>query len=367
MTSMSTDVPQLNCLVYATQDRYHQLVSTWLGFSRRVGSVTSVESDSAAAKYLASANSDLAIIVVPDNSQSLPSCLQQYSELPVLVLTEHKEPRELSQWFQQGATDVVSIQNSAAVQHAISRLIDEHTLKQKLVLLDHQVQDLLLQNQYLKQILEKDLRFPNIRPTVRDKIQTPAPKINTETTVEKITIKGRYNFKHLDHVENPRAAQRISSAKPAELVAAERLADQTHKPNTRKKMLDRFHRFLQSNNKSKRYTALLVRVLNQPASSAIGDTTSHSDTSSLQSALRALKLRLNQATVMGQLNDDALLIVQDTDKENTSRDTANQVRALLGSLDGITDAKKEVRINTLTLRNNSKFSAAEAIERLESL
>lgn len=345
---MRTEIPQLNCLVYATHDQYHQQVSTWLGFSKRVGSVTSVETDNAVAKFLASASSDLAIIVVSDNSQSLPACLQQHAELPVLVLTENKEPRDLAQWFQQGATDVVSIQNTVTVQHAISRLIDEHSLKQRLAVLEQQVQDTQLQNQYLKQILERGSRFMSNR-VQSSTTATQSPHVEKTQTVALRTIKGRYNFKHLNKTQHVEPQSDIS------------------KSNTRANLLNRFQTFLQSNKKPKRYTALLVRVLKQSDEASPGDSAKRSHTPTLHKAAQALKARLREATVMGQLNDNALVIVQDTDKENTSRDTANQVRDLLSSLEGISDTKKDVRINTLTLRNSGKLSAEEAVERLESL
>jgi len=50
----------------------------------------------------------------------------------VLVLTTHRKVGSLTPWLQQGASDVTSLTRPAQVQHALSRMIDESSMQQRI-------------------------------------------------------------------------------------------------------------------------------------------------------------------------------------------------------------------------------------------
>jgi len=119
---------QLRCIILSSNEQQHKLVSAWLGVSRRVASLTAVQTADSLCHHLSSAHCHLCIII-SNGSEPLPPCLQMYPHMRVLVLTEKRKSVNLAEWLQQGATDVVRFKNTTAVQHAISRLIDQCLLE----------------------------------------------------------------------------------------------------------------------------------------------------------------------------------------------------------------------------------------------
>jgi len=149
---------QLRCLVLASKSEHHKRVSAWLGVSKRVSSVTAVDEARFLCKHLESTGSDLCVIVVNGPDDSLPGCIKYYASMPVLVLSSNRESGEPSHWFQQGATDVASMRNTDASQHAISRLIDECIAKQTQRYLQTRNEQLMQEIDYLRSMINSDKR-----------------------------------------------------------------------------------------------------------------------------------------------------------------------------------------------------------------
>lgn len=338
---MSLDIPQLSCLVLAHQVEHHRLVSTWLGVSKRVGSVTAVRDDESLCKQLSSTNNThICIIVVDNREQVLPACTLRYPGMRLLVLTASNKTGKLTGWLQQGATDVVSLQKSAATQHAISRLIDEcvadlkqHHLKTRIAQLDKEVN-------YLKSMLQSDKRSFAI--TASNDTQHSA----TQQVEEDL------------HCEEEPTLQNI--------VERQKLRDTATGLPARSSVMERFQNMLQTDITTPRFTALLVRILTDKNKNEQSGAEKTVQDLTLYRAADVLQKRMVQGTILGRVNKNALLLIQSSDIEPTSRDAANRVRETIGSLGGLIDSDTDVRINTMNLPAKTHISVDEMVARLEA-
>ena len=338
---MNPNTPQLSCLVLARQDDHHKQVSAWLGVSRRVGSVTAVKDDESLCQQLSSvSNCHLCIVVVDNSEQSLPACTLRYPDMRLLVLTTRRKSGKLTSWLQQGATDAVSMRKSAAAQHAISRLLDECIGEIKQQSLRARIQQLDYEVDYLKSMLQSDKRS--------------------------FVITASNDTKHsvIRQVESD-----LQCMKPPEIkdiVAKHRLRDVATGLPARTTVMDRFQKMLQSDIKAPRFTATLVRILTDKNTKEQSGAEKTVQDLTLYRAADALQKRMVQGTILGRVNQNALLLIQSSDIEPASRDGANRVRKTLGSLGGLIDAKRDVRINTMTLPAKTRLSVDEVVARLES-
>lgn len=342
---MNADHPQLNCLVLSGQEEHHKLVSGWLGVSKRVGSVTSVNDDASLCKHLSSTPADVCILVVENREQPLPACILRYPHMPVLVLTAGRKTGKLLLWLQQGATDVISVKKTAAAQHAISRLIDQSVAQQKQRFLETRNQQLEQEVAYLKSMLQSDKRS----------FALSASNDNTHDTLLQLESALRQTQRPL--IEN--------------VVAKQQARDEATGLPARRSVLRRFQTLLQADIKPPKFTAMLVRILTDSASHK-GLATHHNGADktvqdlTLYRAASALQKSMGANSIIGRVNTNALLLIQSSDTETVSRDAANHVRDTLGSLGGLIDGETDVRINTMTLPSKSRFTANDVVARLES-
>lgn len=338
---MNPEIPQLSCLVLARQDDHHKLVSSWLGVSKRVGSVTAVQSDESLCQQLSSvASCQLCIIVVDSPEQTLPACTLRYPDMRLLVLTASRKSGKLTDWLQQGATDVVSVRKSVAAQHAISRLIDEcienlkqQSLKTRIQQLDHEVT-------YLKSMLQSDKRSFAITAS-NDTQHSATGQVETDLLCTKPPV--------IKDIVTKNKLRDVATGLPA-----------------RSSVMNRFQKMLQSDIKAPRFTATLVRILTDKNTEAQSGAEKTVQDLTLYRAADALQKRMVQGTILGRVNQNALLLIQSSDIEPASRDGANRVRETLGSLGGLIDAEKDLRINTVTLPAKTRISADEVVARLEA-
>lgn len=338
---MNPDIPQLNCLVLAHQKEHHKLVSTWLGVSKRVGSVTAVQDDDKLCEQLGSnSHTHLCIIVVDNREQTLPSCTLRYPDMRLLVLAANGKPGKLSGWLQQGATDIVSLRKPVAAQHAISRLIDECVVHLQKRFLKTRIEQLDQEVNYLKSMLQSDKRSFAI--TASNDTQHSA----TQQVEEDL------------HCDKQPALQNI--------IVKNKLRDQATGLPARTTVIDRFQKMLQSDIKAPRFTAMLVRILTDKSKNEQSGAEKTVQDLTLYRAADALQKCMVHGTILGRVNKNALLLIQSSDIEPASRDAANRVRETIGSLGGLIDSETDVRINTMNLPAKTSLSVDEMVARLEA-
>lgn len=338
---MNPDSPQLSCLVLAHQEDHHKLVSTWLGVSRRVGSVTAVRDEESLCQQLESIErTHLCIIVVDSREQVLPACSLRYPDMRVLVLTATGKTGKLTGWLQQGATDVVSLQKTAAAQHAISRLIDECVASLQQHLLNTRIAQLDQEVSYLKSMLQSDKRSFAITAS-NDTRHSATQQVEADLNCD----------------EEP-ALQNI--------VAKQKLRDMATGLPARTSVMERIQSMLQSDIQAPRFTAMLVRILTDKNKSEQSGAEKTVQDFTLYRAADALQKQMVQGTIMGRINKNALLLIQSSDIEPASRDAANRVRKTIGSLGGLIDSDTDVRINTMNLPAKTNISVDEMVARLEA-
>jgi len=338
---VNTDIPQLSCLVLAHQDDYHQLVSAWLGVSKRVGSVTAVQDDESLCKQLSNTNTThLCIIVVADREQVLPACTLRYPDMRLLVLTASNKTGKLTGWLQQGATDVVSLQKSAAAQHAISRLIDECVADLQQYSLNTRIAQLDQEVSYLKSMLQGDKRSFSITAS-NDTQHSATQQVEADL-----------------HCDEQPALENI--------VVKQKLRDTATGLPARTSVMERFAHMLQSDIQAPRFTAMLVRILTDKNKNEQSGAEKTVQDLTLYRAADALQKRMVQGTILGRVNKNALLLIQSSDIEPASRDAANRVRETIGSLGGLIDSETDVRINTMNLPAKTNISVDEMVARLEA-
>lgn len=338
---MNPDIPQLSCLVLARQDDHHKLVSSWLGISKRVGSVTAVQDEESLCHQLSSvSNCHLCIIVVDTPEQALPACTLRYPDMRLLILTTARKGGKLTDWLQQGATDVVSVKKPVAAQHAISRLIDECVGGLKQQSLQTHIQQLEHEISYMRSLLQSDKRS------------------------FAITASNDTQHSATDQVEAD--LQCIKPPVINDIVTEQKLRDVATGLPARTSVMDRFQEMLQSDIKAPRFTAMLVRILTDKNAQEQSGAEKTVQDLTLYRAADALQKRMVQGTILGRINQNALLLIQSSDIAPASRDGANHVRKTLGSLGGLIDADKDVRINTMTLPAKTNISVDEMVARLEA-
>lgn len=339
--SVNRDIPQLSCLVLARQDEHHKQVSAWLGVSKRVGSVTAVKDEASLCKQLTCApGCQLCIIVIDNAEQSLPACTLRYPDMRLLVLTTSRKSGKLTRWLQQGATDVVRLKKSDAAQHAISRLIDECISDVQQQLLKDRLRQLDYEVNYLKSMLQSDKRS------------------------FLITASNEPRYSAIEQIESDLHC--IKPPKIKDIVAKQKLRDVATGLPARTTVMERFQKMLQSEIKAPRFTATLVRILTDKNTKEQSGAEKTVQDLTLYRAADALQKRMVQGTILGRVNQNALLLIQSSDIEPASRDGANRVRKTLGSLGGLIDSERDVRINTMTLPAKTRISVDEVVARLES-
>jgi len=331
---------QLNCLVLSKQHEHHKLVSTWLGESKRVGGVTAVTDENSLNRCLCRAQTHLCIVVMEKHDRVLPACMSSHLDVPVLVLTISRKPGKLKKWFQQGASEVVSLRKSAVAKHAISRLLDECELKQNQLFLQEQIRLLEKEVAYLQSLLNRD----------KNALSRSAANDAKHNAIDRVEAQ-------LKRMHQPVVENIISNYKPREITTG---------LQTRISALERFQQILSYEIKSPRITALLVSILTDSNTTDQSGTANDVQNLTLYRAADTLQKRLHTGTLLGRINHNALLLIQTSDDEPVSRDAANRVRDSLGSLGGLIDAETDVRINTMNLPATTCISANEVVARLEA-
>ncbi len=341
----------------------HKLVSGWLGVSKRVQSVTAVSSEYGLNQYLSHAGCQLCILVVDDQDKPLPKCTLAFPQLRVLVITTSNRCSQPDLFYQQGATDVVTLHEPTAAQHAISRLIDECMMQLKLAQAHTQNNALLQENKTLREKLKSDTQVRSMKASndqLHDLNNTPSTLFSNMNT---------------PIIEN--------------IMAKTDLRDNATGLPSRDTVLDRFRKMLLSDVKAPRFTAMLVSIFNEHdtktnnesgrkrgtrtnrvASDAQGKrlrSQTNVQDLTLHRAADALQKCIAQSTIYGRIGQNALLLIQPSDVEPVPRDAANRVRQSLGSLGGLIDGQNDVHINTMNLPSTTTFSADEVVQQLETL
>lgn len=338
---MNPEIPQLNCVVLAHQDDHHKLVSTWLGVSKRVGSVTAVRTEESLCKQIGSTtHRQLCIVVIDSHIQALPACTHLFPDMRWLVLTDNRKPGKLTDWFQQGATDIVSLRKPVAAQHAISRLIDECVVNLQKRYLDTRIAQLDNEVNYLKSMLQSNKRSFAITAS-NDNQHSATQQVEDDL-----------------HCEDQPILQNI--------VEKEKLRDTATGLPARKSVMERFKALLQSDINAPRFTAMLVRIMTDDNQNEQSGSEKTVQDLTLYRAADALQKHLQHGTVLGRVNKNALLLIQSSDVEPVSRDAANRVRDTIGSLGGLIDAESDVHINTMNLPAKTRISVDEVVARLEA-
>jgi len=157
----------------------------------------------------------------------------------------------------------------------------------------------------------------------------------------------------------------------------------------RQTMVNKFQGWLQSANTDSRYVAMMVDLsdstLNEDTKSHTKGLTSKTDPKAqpLPSASSAavdrtlqdlavyraadrLSRTLSSDTLLGRLSDDRLLIIRELEADEAPRMLAKGIRRSLGSLGGLLDSPKAVRINTVNVSAKQGASAEGLVTRLEN-
>ncbi len=294
----------------------------WLSVSKRIASIECAHNEQALRKQLAITQRQLVIYIAEHRNQILPAYLLRYPDTRVLVLTPKRKLGGFIQWLQQGATDIVSLQKPVMVQHALSRLIDECVQNIKL-------NQLIERNRELEAILAAQSTF------------TIDLQAGDKSNAKKVNTKSQINLPVLD-------------------------TDSATGLPARSTVLKNFEQLLKNGEKQARYTAMLVRVFTAENSKSVETRSDKSRQDlSLYRAANLLQYKVKGGSLIGRIDDNALLLIQAADAATGSREVANKVRQSLGSLGGLIESARDVRINTLNL-SSSVMSANEVVERLEA-
>jgi len=312
-------------------------VSTWLGENECVAGVTAVTDELSLEKYLSKARVHLCIVVFDKYDLALPVCFLRQTDVPVLVITTDRKPGKLKTLFQQGASDIVSLRKSSQAKHAIRRILDECQSMQKIRFLQSHIQNLEKEVAYLQSILNSK----NRATAANDAEHNEADKV----------------MARLKLMQQPVVENIISNYKPRDIATDLRV---------RISVLERFQQMLSSEIKAPRFTALLVSILIDDNTNAQSGAAKNVQDLTLFRAADTLKNQLGTGTLLGRINQNALLLIQSSDDEPVSRDAANRVRDSLGSLGGLIDAETDVHINTMNLPAKTSISANEVVARLEA-
>lgn len=322
---------------------HHKQVSGWLGVSKRVNSVTAVSDDVSLTKYLRLTTCHLCILLIDNNEQALPNCILQHPQLRVLVIITTKPSGAPELLYQQGATDVVTLLEPKATQHAISRLIDE-------CVQHFMVEQLERHNEQLQTEVE-------------------ALRLFVEEPSANLPFQASNDNSHSDAHSRPYANElQFEPAPKIENIIKSNMRDRATGLPSRTTVMQRFTQMLRSDVKAPRFTALLVNILadqqSRPGQSGIDKNVQDL---TLYRAADAIQHCVAASTIFGRINKNALLLIQPSDIEPASRDAANRVRASLGTLGGLIDADSDIHINTMNLPSSTTISADEVVKKLETL
>ena len=324
---------------------HHKRVSSWLGVSKRVSGVTGVDDENTLEKYLSRASCDLCILLIGSDEQILPKCTISYPDMCILVVTTYKNMTNPEWFYQQGATDVVSLFEPAIAQHTISRLIDDCLRQQKM--------------QYLQ--------------TRHDELQLEVELLRSQQRLSAHRHPKDASNDHFHSTKQSNATnlRTIPEPKIENIVTKSNLRDSATGIPSRKNVLQRFQSMLGSEVKAPRFTAVLVSIMadknTQRKSVDAPGAQKNVQDMTLYRAADALQKCISQTTIFGRINQNALLLIQPSDIEPVSRNAANRVRESLGTLGGLIDVQSDVHINTMNLPSTTKISADEVLQRLETL
>lgn len=320
------------------------MVSAWLSVSKRIAHVAVVQDEDSLCQQLSDSNNcNLCIIVVDREETALPACTLHYPDMRLLVLTANQQTGKFMHWLQQGATDVVTMHEFEAAQHAISRLIDECVADLQQGSLRNRIEQLEHETQFLKSMLEKEKRSFVI--SASNDAQHERDNQSVSARVE-------------DDLRCDEAPQ-IKN-----VIADEKLSDMNSDSLAQASVVERFHSMMNTEVKAPRFTAMLVRILgDKDIEDLTGDEKTAQDLT-LFRAVDTLQKNLVKGTILGRVKGNALLLIQSSDIEPVSRDAANRVRDTLGSLGGLIDSERDIHINTMTLPAKTRISVDEMVTRL---
>jgi GGDEF domain-containing protein len=133
----------------------------------------------------------------------------------------------------------------------------------------------------------------------------------------------------------------------------------------RSSLLNRVQKLLQTSDKKHRYTAMIVKLFNDDdqKTNKIGIDRTVQDLT-LYRAADVLQKNFSEDTVLGRINQNALLLIKPSSQTEPSRGVAKRVREVLGSLGGVLEEPQDLKINTLNVAGAS-LSATEVVRRLE--
>jgi len=338
---VNQEFPQLNCLVLSKQREHHKLVSTWLGENKCVGGVTAVSDENSLNKHLSRAQVHLCIVVLEKHEKALPVGLVRHQNIPLLVLSTSRKTGKLKTLFQQDTYEVISLTKITAARQAIGRLVEKCRSTQKLRFLQAHVQYLEKEVAYLQSIL--NTKKPRPVPIAANDAE--------HGEAERVLAK-------LKRMRQPIVENVISNYKPRDIATGLR---------ARISVLERLQQILSSEIKAPRFTALLVSILADSDNKKQSGAAKNVQDLTLYRAADTLEKRLGSGTLLGRINQNALLLIQSSDDEPVSRDAANRIRDSLGSLGGLIDAETDIHINTMNLPASTSISANEVVARLEAL
>lgn len=359
---MTIDPTQLSCLVLATDQQQHQHISTWLGASGLVGSVTAVYDDDALCQQLSNSPPHMCIVVINHRQQTLPQCVWQQGNTKILVLTKSRKIGKYQYLLEKGASDLASLKKPLAAQHAIRRLIDDcvNTLQKHFF----EIRSSHLQQEVttLKQVLDsRDTSRKNNTSTLID-ASLFVNRSSLQPSNEDIPVVGKTERRPA--LSNKESRQLIDAATglPARFSAIEQFQREL---NALEAASIRQARTSSQKNPG-RCTVMLLQLVGVSNGEDQSSVNQNLQDLILCRAANVLQSQLRHGRLLGRSDQQSLLLLIRQQSSLTSRAAANWVRDQLGSLNGLIDPARNVQIFTLTLEPGNSPAAEDLVCRLEA-
>jgi len=347
----------------ATDPGHHQLVSTWLGATGLVGSVTAVVDSNGLCAQMRNTPRQLCILVPEEHQHMLPSCLWDFEATKVLVLTTNRKTGKQSSWLEQGAADVVSLKKPLIAQHVISRLVQDCIQQMQRAYFEQRTAELKQEVAALKQLMKADRTGG---------IANASTLIDASVFAETSTLQPSNDAFSAD-------ATQAMPKRVMPVVAHDSVDAATGLP-TRMAATERFELELDSqrltfdtldlNDTSakavERRTVMLLQFVDVANNQEDSVVDQNLQDLILCRAANTLQTHLQSNRLLGRTDRQSLLVLFKGESNTISRHAANWVRERLGTLDGLIEPEKNVRIYTMNLASNIRLTADEIVCRLEA-
>ncbi|MBX2835657.1 MAG: hypothetical protein KTR35_02305 [Gammaproteobacteria bacterium] len=403
---MNIKPAQLACLILAPDDHHRAEVLEWVEYRRQVTHVELCDSSIELQREMVKRQYDLVAIITSQPQPIVPSCLNHYPDAKILVITTGRKVPSIDKWLGQGVEEVVSLTQPENARRVMYRLLDERVMAHRLALLESQIDEqwglidtliaerkdavALIQDRRLLQVnnaftnmtgltagAAKDLWLDWLDGPSRLSLQRgQGHELRSEIVKDAASGKSRRldrlavqycgadaELITLDTILEHALNERRTTQKPEPIKNLPTTAtDSVTGLPARSTLVKSVQKLLQNSDRKSRYTAMRVRLFGQRSTKLEGIDRTVQDLT-LYRAADVLQKSFPEDTVLGRINQNALLIVKPTDNSD-SRSIAKRVRNLLGSLGGVLEEPDDLRINTLNVAGAS-LSADELVARLE--